>query len=251
MRTLRFIGFTLLDYLRSGRVALELIATVVVYFVFLRRVGLDMNARYFFSVAGIFTAVLTLYTAAAFIGLGDRPQGYVVMAHGVSRSNYLLGLFGAAMVVVSSCYGLLSIAVAIFNAPADLDLTGWLLGSLPMLLNVGLLAALMLMLSPLVFPTGWRLFVLGLLALAFSSNFIGGTVLETLPEAVRSILRAIQAVLGGPLVPAFYGFQLAVTRDYSSATALANLIAQASLLVSLLGLAIYSFSRRDLIFSSQ
>jgi ABC-type transport system involved in multi-copper enzyme maturation permease subunit len=248
MRLLRFTGFTLLEYLRSGRVALELIAVLATYFIFLRR---SMDAEYFFSVVGVFTPALTLYSMAAFIGLGDRPQGYVLLSHGVGRATFLLGFFLAACTVVAAAYGLLCLITAALNRPFDLDLGGWVLGTMPLLLNIGLLAALMLMLSPLVFPTSWRLFVLGLIAVAFSSNFIGGTLLEALPEALRSLLRALQALLGGPLVPAFYGFQLAVTRDYSTPTAYANLLAQASLLVSLLGLAVYAFARRDLIFSTQ
>jgi ABC-type transport system involved in multi-copper enzyme maturation permease subunit len=248
MRLLRFTGFTLLEYLRSGRVAIEVIAVLATWFIFLRR---SMNAEYFFSVAGVFTPALTLYTMAAFIGLGDRPQGYVLLSRGVGRITFLLGLFLGASTIVAGAYGVICLIVAVLNQPVDLTLAGWLQGTLPLLLNIGLLAALMLMLSPLVFPTGWRLFVLGLIALAFSSNFIGGTLLEAMPGALRALLRAAQALLGGPLVPAFYGFQLAVTRDYSTPTAYANLLAQASLLVSLLGLAAYAFSRRDLIFSSQ
>lgn len=248
MRTARFIGFTLLDYIRSGRVAVEIIITLAVYFVFLRR---PMDASYLFSVLGVFGPALTLYTASSFIGLADRPQGYVLLVRGVSRSAYLLGIFFATFTLVAGAYGMLCIAVALLNPPFDLDLTGWLLATLPLLLNIGLLTALMIMLSPLVFSTGWRLFVLALIAMAFSSNFIGGTVMEQLPEIVRMLLRAVQAILGGPLVPAFYGFQLSITRDYATPAAIANVLAQASLLASLLGLAIYSFSRRDLIFSSQ
>jgi len=248
MRLLRFTGFTLLEYLRSGRIVIEIVALLAVFFIFLRR---PMNAQYFFSVLGVFTPALTLYTMAAFIGLGDRPQGYVLLARGVGRGTFLLGLFFGACTIVAGAYGLLSLATAGLNRPVDLGFGDWLLGSLPLLLNIGLLAALLLMLSPLVFPTGWRLVVLGLIALAFSSNFIGGTLLVALPDAVRSVLRALQALLGGPLVPAFYGFQLAVMRDYSTPTAIANILAQASLLVSLLGLSIYAFARRDLIFSNQ
>lgn len=248
MRLLRFTGFTLLEYMRSGRVAIEIIALLSIYAIFFRR---PMNAEYFFSVQGVFTPALTLYTMAAVIGLGDRPQGYVLLSRGVGRSNFLLGLFLAACTVVATAYGVLSLIVAVLNRPPDLGIGDWLAGSLPLLLNIGLLAALMLMLSPLVFPTSWRLFVLGLIALAFSSNFIGGQLLLAMPEIVRTILRAVQALLGGPLVPAFYGFQLAVTRDYSTPTAIANLLAQGSLLLSLLGLALYAFARRDLIFSTQ
>ncbi len=248
MRLLRFTGFSLLEYLRSGRVVIELIAVLSVYAIFLRG---SINAEYFFSVCGLFTPLITLYTMTIFIGLGDRPQGYVVLSRGVGRAIYLLGLFLSAVVIVAGAYGLICLIVAIANRPPDLDLVGWLLGTLPLLLNIGLLAALMLMLSPLVFPTGWRLLVLGLIAIAFSSNFIGGQMLQALPRTVISLLQALQAILGGPLVPAFYGFQLAVTRDYSTPTAIANLLAQASLLTSLLGLSIYAFMRRDLIFSSQ
>lgn len=248
MRLLRFTGFTLLEYLRSGRIVIEIVALLAVFFIFLRR---PMNAQYFFSVLGVFTPALTLYTMAAFIGLGDRPQGYVLLARGIGRGTFLLGLFFGACTIVAGAYGLLCLATAGLNRPVDLGFGDWLLGTLPLLLNIGLLAALLLMLSPLVFPTGWRLVVLGLIALAFSSNFIGGTLLVALPDAVRAVLRALQALLGGPLVPAFYGFQLAVTRDYSTPTAIANILAQASLLVSLLGLSIYAFARRDLMFSNQ
>lgn len=247
-RLVRFTGFTLLEYLRSGRVAIEIIATLAVYFIFLRR---PMNAQYFFSALGIFTPVLTLYTTAMIISLGDRPQSYVPLAHGIGRGVYLLGLFLSACAIVSGAYGLLSLGAALLNRPADMGPGDWLLGSLPLFLNIGLLAALMLLLSPLVLSTGWRLLVLGLIALAFSSNFIGGVMLEALPETGRALLRAVQALVGGPLVPAFYGFQLAVTRDYSTPTAFANLLAQALLLASLLGLSIYALSRRDVIFSSQ
>ncbi|MGQ9925578.1 MAG: hypothetical protein ACUVS4_01785 [Chloroflexaceae bacterium] len=248
MQLLRFTGFTLLEYLRSGRVAIELVATLAVYFVFLRR---PMDAQYFFSALGIFTPVLTLYTTAIIIGLGDRPQSYVPLAHGIGRGTYLLGLFLSSCALVTGAYGLLSLGVALLNPAVNLSQGDWLLGSLPLFLNIGLLTALMLLLSPLVLSTGWRLLVLGLIAVAFSSNFIGGVMLEALPEAGRALLRAVQALVGGPLVPAFYGFQLAVTRDYSTPTAFANLLAQALLLASLLGLSIYALSRRDVIFNSQ
>lgn len=248
MRTLRFAGFTLLDYIRSGRVVVEIIAALSVYAIFMRY---PMDAEYFFSLLGVVAPVITLYTASALIGLVDRPQGYLLLVRGVSRASYLLGLFLAIFTVVAGAYGLLCLAAALLNRPEGLDLGRWLLGTLPLLLNIGLLAALMIMLSPLVFSTGWRLFVLALIALAFSSNFIGGTILEQIPDELETVLRAVQALLGGPLVPALYGFQLATTQDYSTPTAIANVLAQASLLASLLGLAVYSFSRRDLIFSSQ
>ncbi|PDW00796.1 hypothetical protein [Candidatus Viridilinea mediisalina] len=248
MHMLRFTGFTLLEYLRSGRVLIEVVALMLVYAIFFRN---PMTDDYFFSVLGVFTPALTLYTMAAIIGLGDRPQSYVLLARGLGRASFLLGLFLSACSIVAGTYGILSLLVAILNPPPELDLLGWCLGTLPLMLNIGLLAALLLMLSPLVFPTSWRLFVLGLIALAFSSNFITGQMMAAIPETLQTLLRATQALLGGPLVPAFYGFQLAVTRDYGNATAIANLLAQTSLLIALLSLALYAFARRDLIFSGQ
>ncbi|RRR75264.1 MAG: hypothetical protein EI684_05185 [Candidatus Viridilinea halotolerans] len=248
MGLLRFTWFTLLEYLRSGRVVLEIIALILVYAIFFRR---PMASDYFFSVLGIFTPVLTLYTMSTLISLGDRPQSYVLLARGLGRTTFLLGLFLSACAVIAGTYGALSLLVVVLNPPSDLTIIDWMLGTLPLWLNIGLLAALLLMLSPLVFTTSWRLFVLGLIALAFSSNFIGGQLMQSIPELLQLVLRATQAILGGPLVPAFYGFQLAVTRDYGNSTALANIFAQASLLMALLGLALYAFARRDLIFSSQ
>jgi ABC-type transport system involved in multi-copper enzyme maturation permease subunit len=250
-RTLRFAGFTLLEYIRSGRILVEILITIAATYLFYRRVDEGIDTRYFFTIAAAFSPLLTLYTTSVMIGLADRPQGYILLIRRLSRANYLLGIFIAAIVVVAGAYGLLCIAVALINAPADMTIGQWLLGSLPLLLNICLLTALLLLLSPLVLPGGWRLFVLGLIAMAFSSQIISGTMLEAIPASVQSLLRAVQALLGGPLIPAFYGYQISVVRDYGDPTVFANLLAQLSLLIALLCLAVYSFTRRDVIFSSQ
>lgn len=250
VRTLRFTGFTLLEYLRSARILAELIATVVFFFIFLRPSVRGIDAEYFFTVTGIFILALTLYTVSVMLNLGDRPQGYVLLARRLDRTSYLLGFYLTALAVLASIYGLVCLATALLNRPPDLELVGWMLGTLPLLLNVGLLAALLLMLSPLVLSAGWRLFVLSLIALAFSSNFIGGSVQRSLSPIVVTLLGSVQTVLSWPLVPAFSGFALALSRDYSG-SAPVIIIAQFSLLVALLGLAVYAFAQRDLIFSNQ
>jgi hypothetical protein len=246
----RFAWFTLLEYVRSWRVLIEVIAALATYFLFLRRGAEPLDSDYFFTVAGVFVAVLVLYASSAVISLGDRPHSYLVLAQGLGRAEYLLGLFLSAFVLAAGSYMLLSALTVLLNRPIDLDFVQWLLGTVPLLLNVGILGGLLLMLSPLVFSAGWRLFVLALIALAFSSNFISGPIFESLFPWLQNLLRAVQSMLGGPLVPIFYGFQLAITRDYSNATAYANLLAQALLMLSLLGLAVYAFVRRDVIFSA-
>lgn len=250
LRLVRFVGFVLLEYIRSGRVLVEMIAAVVFFVVFLRQTGQVIDAEYFFTVTGVFVMALTLYTMSAMLGLGDRPQGYVLLARRLDRTSYLLGYYLGAQVILDGTYGVICAATATVNRPVDLDLMGWVLGTVPLVLNVGLLSALLLMLSPLVFSAGWRLFVLGLIALAFSSNFIGGTLLQSLPEQVTQVLGGVQTVLSWPLVPAFSGFALSLSRDYSG-SAFVIIVAQLSLLTAFLGLAVYAFARRDLLFSSQ
>lgn len=246
----RFIGFTLLEYGRSGRVLVELVAAIAFFYIFLmRRSEQPIDAAQFFTLTGLFTLALTLYTMSSLLGLADRQQGYLLLAGRLGRASYLLGFYGAALVVVGGVYGLLSLGAALLNRPADLNGLGWLLGTLPLLLNVALMAALLLMLSSLVFSPGWRLAVLAMIALAFSGNLINGTLLQSLNEAgAGRVLTAVQTVLSWPLVPPFSGFALAVSRDYG-AQALAILLAQLSLVVVLLGLSIYAFGRRELIFS--
>lgn len=250
LRMLRFIGFTLRDYLRSGRIMVDLIATTVFFVIFLRPSGRPIEAGYFFTVTGIFLLGLTLYTLSATLSMGDRPQGYVVLMRRLDRAGYLLSHYYNALVILSGIYGLICLATALLNPPVDLTVGGWLIGTIPMLLNVALLAALLLMLSPLVFSPGWRLFVLGLIALAFSSNFIPTSMYDALPSTLQVLLDSAQTMLSWPLVPGFSGFALAVQRNYD-ASALFIIIAQFSLLVALLGLSIYAFAQRDLIFSSQ
>jgi hypothetical protein len=249
-RMLRFIGFTLLEYLRSGRIMIDLIAATVFFVIFLRPSGRPIEASYFFTVTGIFMFGLTLYTLSAMLSIGDRPQGYLLLTRRLDRTSYLLGYYYSALALLGGIYGLICLVTALLNAPSDLTLGGWFLGTLPLLLNVALLAALLLMLSPLVFSPGWRLFVLGLIALAFSSNFIPTSIYSALPGAIQVLLDSAQTILSWPLVPGFSGFALAVQRNYD-ASALFIIIAQLSLLVALLGLAIYSFGQRDLMFSNQ
>lgn len=246
-RTLRFAGFTLLEYARSGRILLELAATLAVGYIFFRRWATLMPPEYFFGTAAVFSLVLTFYTASSVLALGDRPQGYVVLARGIGRAGYLLGLYCATLAVVVGAYGALSLGVAIFSPVAGLGVADWLLGTLPLLLNVALLGALLVLMAPMVLSTGWRLAILGLVALAFSGSLLGGPTLATLPQGVASALDVVRTLFSAPLLPAFTGFALAVSRDYSGINAVIPL-AQLSLTLGLLALAVYAFGRRELIF---
>ncbi|KPV47098.1 hypothetical protein SE17_42745, partial [Kouleothrix aurantiaca] len=176
-RTLRFTQFTLIEYARSARILIELIASVIFFYIFLRRWTSALQPEYFFSVVGIFSLALGFYTSTSILSLGDRPQGYLLLARRLGRGGYLVGLYLAILAVAWSIYGLISLATAFYNPVAGLTLGGWVLGTVPLLLNVALLAAMMVLMAPMVLPAGMRLVLLALIAIAFSGGLIGGQTL--------------------------------------------------------------------------
>lgn len=62
--------------------------------------------------------------------------------------------------ILGSVYILMSLATIVLHQPVGLTVGNWLLGTLPLFLNVSLLGALMLLLSPMVVSSGWRLLIL-------------------------------------------------------------------------------------------
>jgi hypothetical protein len=247
-RTCRFVAFTLVEYARSGRILVELLASIVFFYIFLRRSDSGTPPNYFFSTTALFVLGLTFYTASAIMGLGDRPQGYLILARRLGRGGYLLGLYLATQTIIWAAYGLVCLGVALVNPIEELGLGGWLAGTAPLLLNVALLGALLALLAPMVLTAGWRLAVLAFVAIAFSGSLISGQTMAGLPTALTSALMVLRTIFSTPLLPAFTGFELAVSRNYSG-IAFAILIAQLCMTLSLLALAVYAFSRREIIFS--
>ncbi|HNP71419.1 MAG TPA: hypothetical protein PLO33_15665 [Kouleothrix sp.] len=247
-RTLRFTIFTLVEYTRSGRILVELAATTIFFYIFLRRWTSAPPPNYFFSTVALFELALSFYTSASIMALGDRPQGYLILARRVGRNGYLLGLYLAVLAIAVALYGLISLATALYNPVAGLTLAGWLAGTTPLLLNVALLSALLALMAPMVLPASARLTVLALIAVAFSGSLIGGQTLAGLPGPLVAVLSVLRTIFSTPLLPAFTGFELALSRDYSG-LALAIPLAQFSLTLGLLALALYAFARREIIFS--
>ncbi|MBC8161019.1 MAG: hypothetical protein H7Z42_07350 [Roseiflexaceae bacterium] len=246
-RVWAFAAFTLLEYGRSGRILIEVITTIVLYYLLFRGSTTPMTAEAFFSLAGLLMLAMAFYTTAMMLGLGDRAQGYLVLSRRLGRSGYLLGLYGAAVAVLFAAYGGLSLITALLNPIAQMDITAWLAGSLPLLLNVLMVAAAVTLLAPMVLPARWRLALLCLVALAFSGSIVNSQALRDMGPLLRNLLGTLQVLASAPLLPAFSGFALAVTRDYSGA-AVAVPLAQLSLTLGLLVMAIYAFGRREVIF---
>jgi hypothetical protein len=244
IRTIRFVAFTLTEYVRSGRILIELLAALVFFYIFLWRGTAQPD--YFFTTTSLFTLFLTFSTIAATQNLGDRPQGYLILVRRIGRGAYLLGLYIAAMLAVLALYVLISLAGAL-TQKLGFDARAWLLGSIPLLLNVALLGAMLTLLAPMVLPSGWRLTILALVAIAFSGNLLGGPMMQRL-GSIATALEVLRTIFSTPLLPAFTGFELSLSRDYSGIS-VAIPLAQLSLTLSLLALAVYAFARRELIFS--
>lgn len=264
-RTIYFVLFTIIEYVRSGRIALELIASGAFFYLFFFRHREDaLDIEHFLMLTSIFSLVLTIYTMSSVISMGDRPQCYVLLAQRLKRSNFLVGLYVSALLLVICMYILISISTIALYGLEQVNVGLWALSSVPLMLNVGLFMALLLILSPLVFSTGWRLFFLGIIALAFSRNFdISGDfgqlpsplreLLSILPLALSSslvspILESMQTILSWPLIPSFSGFVLATSPEVSI-RALLIIVAQTSLLIALLSISTFAFSRRDIVFA--
>ncbi len=251
LQAVQYAAFTLAEYARSGRILIEAVAALGCAVIFFRPDGsLPATPEYFFSIAGASTLALCFYSSSAIFALGDRQQSYLLLVHGLGRSGYLIGLFAAVASVVAAAYGLLCLIIAVINPIAGLDMRGWILGSVPLLLNIALLSALLTLLAPMVLTAGWRLLALALVALAFSGSLISGPTMALLPASIATIINVLRTIFSAPLLPAFTGFALSVNRDYSGISATVP-FAQLGLTIALLMLAVAIFVRRELVLGNR
>jgi hypothetical protein len=235
------------EYVRSGRVLVELVAMPVVAWLFFWPNGAvkGLDPVWFFSMAGIFFVLLSAYSMFAVVRLGGRPQAYVIISRELGRRGYLIGLYGAALAIVVVVYLLFSVLIAIIwsTRPHTLSLAGWLAGSLPLLLNAAIIAALVLLIAPPVLSTRPRLIILALLMVALSRNvdLFGYTT-------ASAAFRPVQALLGILLLPALSGFALSVQGSYGIVAAVV-LLGQLASIGMLLALALFAFERRELMLA--
>lgn len=248
-RTLAFAGFALQEYLRSGRVVVELAAlAAAVWLLFYPRDLAGISAQQFFTLAGLVIFGLTAYTTLVLTNLGNRPQGYVLISRPLGRTGYLLGLYVAILALATFLYLLLSGAVVVLHALRGSQLAlapeQWFAGSLPLMLDAALIAALVMLLSALVLSSAPRLILLAVLVFALSSD-----ILAQSDSPLATVAQPLQSVLSLPLLPVLSGFALAVQQTYTPA-ALGIIAGQVAVTALLLVAALYAFSRRDLILPS-
>ncbi|MHB1415816.1 MAG: hypothetical protein ACYC1C_11235 [Chloroflexota bacterium] len=257
-RTLSFSGFTVGEYIHSGRILVELLALILVWWFFFKpQVDSGLVDSDFFSVAGLFFPALAAVTTAMTMSLGNRPQGYVVLGRALGRTGYLIGLYLAAIFITAFTYLLLLAYVLVASqsaAPATTIVpTRWLLGTLALFLNVGIAAAFVTLLTPLVISRLPRLILLALLGVALSglgqdNNLLGLNVaLGT--DAIGRLLGSIVTAWAVILLPVGQGYGLAVVGTYGD-FAVATVLSQLAVMLMLLALGLVVFCRRELIFRS-
>ncbi len=239
-RLVTFARFLFADYFRSGRVLVELGSTVAFWTVFFRDRGLaPLTLDVFFSLSSIWMLLLTFYTASALLGVAERPQGYLLLTRPLGRRGYLLGFYIVAVAVALLMFALLTALTFIFNRPLDWSFVEWGKGSLPLVLNIGLVAALMTLMSSLVLSNALRLVVLAILAITLYSQTFH-------LQSFFRFIQPLQSALSWLIVPPLRAYRLATTRVFES-TDLFVLLGQIGLTAALLLLALWSFSRRNVI----
>jgi hypothetical protein len=248
-RTWVFTRFTLGEYIRSGRIVVEL-ATVAVaeWLLFWPHGASGFDPPQFFSLGGLVILCLAAYTTGAMMSLGNRPQGYVLLTRRLGRSGYFSGLVIAALLLaVTSYLVLLAVVLLVFaGARQPLNVTAGMLaqGTLPLLLDAAVIVAAIALLSPLTLARNVRLAVLAVLALFLASDLSQVRSLD--PTGILALLAGVLGVVISPLTD---GFALAVEHTIVPA-ALGILAGQVILAAALFALGLASFSRRELILGS-
>lgn len=242
-RWLTWTRFVLSEYMRSGRILIELTLTIAFWTLFFQSSAARNTMTHLFSLTGLFGIGLALYTTSSMLGLGDRPQNYILLTRPLGRRGFLLGLYAAAVLLVWAMVVVVLGLASLINRPLDFTAAKLFYGLLPVLLNVGLLCALMLLLSSLVVKNVARLLLLAVLALALYTNTWN-------LSPVYRYLSPLQAIFSRLVEPAIAGQRLAVSRDYTQGGA-AILVAQFALTLVLVSLALLSFRKRELILGKR
>lgn len=240
-----YTGFLLASYIRSGRIAVEAVATLVIYALLFRPGVSLLLVGEFHAIAAMCMLTLSFYTSVVLMGQCDRPQAYLLLTRRIGRSGYLLAHYISSLIITGGCYLALSALCAATRSVSGFTLAAWALGSLPLLLNVAILAAAVTLLAPAVLSTSWRLVILAGVVLAFSESMFSTQTLRDMPPLLLRILDLLQLVFSIPLLPVLTGFALTASHDYRGA-AMAIPFAQISLMLGLLGAALFVFSRREI-----
>ncbi len=242
-RILAFTRLMLTEYTRSGRILIELTLAVAFWGLFFQNPRGSIALDQMFQLSAIFTLLLTLYTSSSMLSLADRPQSYIVLTRPLARRGYILGIYIASVVVVCVAFLIVLLLTLVVNRPPDLTMRDVVLGSVPTILNIALLTALMILISSMVLKNTPRLLLLAALAIALYSN-------SWSQARANPFISALQSVFSLLLVPSMKGYQLAQNRVFTTGD-IAILLAQIAMTALILSLATLAFSRRDLILSGR
>lgn len=239
---LAFGRMVLREYVVSGRIVVELLAVCLFTLIFFWPQGRDsLSLERFMTIAGPFLVLLSVYTAVRVVRLGGQPQGLVFVLSPLRRHGFLAGLHGVAAAIGVLVYGALVVVVSVlyrsYGQPIEIGVRGWVVGGLPLLLDVVVVVALVLFLSQ-VFPFFERLVVRAVVG--------AGVLLLVLVNVApgEQATTLVGQVVQVPRLLFLQSVALAMQPVWTLAGA-GVLLIQAVLAVGLLAGAMVLFNRRD------
>lgn len=233
------------EYLRSGRILVEIIGIAVAVWLFLWPNGAikALDPVLFFGISSVIMFFLAAYSSFAISRAGRHPAAYLLLSRQPGRHGYLLGLFAAISIIILIAYTELCLLVMLiwFFHSGTISLQSWLFGSVPLLVNTLIVATFVLLITPLVMSNRPRLIMLALLVIMVSreADLFG-------PGTQTSSLAPLLSLMRAPLLPVVGGVALA-TQQTSAEGAWLLIASQLGLCAMILIGAVWAFMRRELI----
>ncbi|TAK35484.1 MAG: hypothetical protein EPO21_05840 [Chloroflexota bacterium] len=245
MKTFYFTYFTLLDYVRSGNILIEIVLTAVFFAIF-RVAALSLSL--FLSLGSVYLLGLAVLTTGRLMARAKKTTAYPLIARPLGRGGYLIGNLLASWMVILSMY-LLLILMGSLLAPFVLPEGGFttiaIVVALPIVLTA-YAACVAAPMAPLVPGAKWFRFALLLLfSMAFGNEIITEGARRAGLEIPASILAGPFLTLAWPIIAGVKFLANEVPDPNVLAIPLAIMTATACVLVLV---SLVLFLKRDLDF---
>lgn len=237
--------FLLDDYRRSWKFLVELAGLVIVIWVFFwPRSTRGLEGEQFFTITGIFLLVQSAYTCGVFAMSGRNPRALLFLTRKVGKDGFMASLFAASLAMSTTVFAILTTCVFLLNWVMGQQILmtpgGWVRGTLPLALNVAMIQAFVLLVSPSVLPAWPRIAILGFLAVTATPD-LRHVASQPALEVLMNVLYGLGALL---LTPLLSGLSLSISMRYGDGS-LSILLWQGIDAALLLGTALAIFSRRE------
>jgi len=204
----QLVRLILSEYLQSQRILIEWGSAIAVPFLLIRD---STNAHTMMATWSLYTILLALYTTSVLADIAEQPFQIQRLLAVQSRRTYISAYLIAAIIIVMSSY-VIMMTLSFFVAPLAHPSPMVLVVSIPcMCLLISVVAALMLMLTPLVASTQQRIVVLLIITIPLSWNIIGPAVLRVIGPNYTSLMAGVTTLWGILLWPTLHLYTTTIT----------------------------------------